>query len=148
MLLYESILTAHSSEVVSVAKNLEGLKKHAFKKGQSGNPGGKPKLPKELKEIVQFTNAEMQRVISKYFRMDKEEINIAGDSTTLPMIEVVIARTIQSSAKYGDYHKVLPLVDRLCGKVKEMIEVDSNAPMPQVIITLPDNGKASPDILN
>lgn len=90
-----------------------------FKKGQSGNPSGKTKLAKELLAIKTFTNVELNRVISKYLRMDKKDLVTAGNSDALPGIEIIIARTMVNAANKGDFAKVQYLIERVCGKPSE-----------------------------
>lgn len=93
-----------------------------FQKGVSGNPGGRPKLSKDLLNTKEFTDYELRRVISKYFRMKKEACKEAGQSETLPMIEVAIARAVQKAAHLGDITRIIPLIERVCGKMKDKVE--------------------------
>ena len=93
-----------------------------FKKCQSGNPGGRPKLPEHLKEIKEFNDQELKRIISKYFRMTKPECKEASESDDLPMVELAIASALQTSVRYGEISKIIPLIERVCGKVKDKFE--------------------------
>jgi hypothetical protein len=90
---------------------------YRFKKGQSGNPGGRPKIPDSLKGIKDLDDAEMKRLISKYLRMTHELVNKIKDAMDIPMIEKVLARTMINASNHGDITKLLPLIERLCGKV-------------------------------
>ena len=88
-----------------------------FKKGQSGNPGGKPKIAKELASITTYTDGELRKVISKYLRMIKAALIEAGNSEVLPMIEIIIARTLVQAGNKGDFTRILPLIERVAGRV-------------------------------
>lgn len=109
-----------------------------FQKGQSGNPGGRPKLPDALKGVSIITNFELQKIISKYFRMTKPEVVEAGTSETLAMIEVAIARCLVVAAKFGDFNKLAHLVDRVGGKVlAQTVEID----LPEPIVIMRRTGE-------
>lgn len=104
-----------------------------FEKGVSGNPGGRPKVSDALRGVVNVTNVELVKLISKYFRMNILEVLQAAESQVLPMIEVAIARCLEVTAKGGDFNKLAPLVDRVGGKVlAQTIEID--LPEPIVIV--------------
>jgi len=100
-----------------------------WKKGVSANPGGRPRVKGDLAKITDLTNVELKKLITKYFRMDKNAVKEVGESTTLPMIDVAIARTIFRASQSGDFHKLLPLIERVCGKVKDVMEVIQPEPV-------------------
>ena len=54
-------------------------------KGQSGNPSGRPKLPKNLKAVKEFTTEEIRRIIAKYLRMTIKELQPLMLDKTIPM---------------------------------------------------------------
>ncbi len=98
--------------------NKKGPPEHTrFKKGQSGNPGGKPKLAADLAKISTYTDAELRKVISKYLRMIKAALIDAGNSEALPIIEIIIARTLVQAGNKGDFTRILPLIERVAGRV-------------------------------
>jgi hypothetical protein len=100
-----------------------------WKKGQSGNPGGRPKLPAELKMIKELTGEEVKRLFAKYARMNKEEISSAVTDKTTPMFELVIAAGLVKAVKDGDYQKLNFILDRTIGKVVEKTEVELPEPV-------------------
>jgi hypothetical protein len=95
-----------------------------FQKGQSGNPGGRPKVKGALAEIEDFNSAELRKIVSKNFRLTKPEVKAAGESDTLPCIEVAIARAIHKGIVTGEVSRIMPLIERTCGKVKEEADVN------------------------
>lgn len=97
-----------------------------WKPGQTGNPGGRPKLPKELREVKEFTTDEIKRVIAKYMRMTKGELEVVldkGNSKTLPMFEAMIASVISNAWKTGDFSKIEFLLNRSGHRQKNEMEV-------------------------
>ncbi len=111
-----------------------------FKPGQSGNPGGKLKVNPRFKNSERFTDNELKAVISKCFCMDKKQLIEAGNSEKLTGIELVIVRTLLTAANKGDYTRVAPLVERLCGRVQYTIGQVADEILdakPQVVINLP-----------
>ena len=47
-----------------------------FKKGQSGNPGGRPKVPEEIKEAFKAAAPEALELLLKFMRDKKEKSEI------------------------------------------------------------------------
>lgn len=83
-----------------------------FKKGQSGNPGGKPK---QL-----LTKDTVYKHLSKFAHMSRVELQekvINNPSAT--MLEIMIASVMVRAAKDGDYARLSFLLDRSVGKVKD-----------------------------
>ncbi len=88
-----------------------------FQKGVSGNPSGRPKLPDDLREIDEITNQEVKRIVAKFSRMTKSEIEIAIRDPEIPMMHLTVASIFIQSAKHGDYGRLSFLLDRSLGKV-------------------------------
>jgi len=100
------------------------LKQYAYKPGQSGNITGRPKLPEHLRGIASLTQDEVTKLVSKYARMTREELQAAVASTTTPMVEIAIAAIFAQAAKHGDFARLAFLLDRAIGKVKVVEESD------------------------
>jgi hypothetical protein len=98
------------------------LKEHQFGHNGKVNPGGRPQLSPELKAIKQYNLFELKRHISKLFRMTPEALKDIINNPMTPVIEIIIARTIQTSIKTGDIYKAEILFNRLFGKVAERIQ--------------------------
>lgn len=98
-----------------------------FKPGQSGNPGGRPKLPEELKTIHAHSPVEVSRVISKYARMSFDELKEILTSKSRPVLELAVAKLFMTIIEAGDHSKLSFLLDRCIGKVPEMVETDDDS---------------------
>ena len=57
--------------------------KGGFKKGQSGNPGGRPKLPAEIREMFQARSQEALEVLIRCLQSDDERITIMAAQAIL-----------------------------------------------------------------
>jgi hypothetical protein len=88
----------------------------AFVKGKSGNPSGRPKLPKELASIRSLTSDEIKKIVSKFADMTKEEIGAVLSDPRTPMIQLAIGGIMVKAVKDSDPNKLNFLLDRAIGK--------------------------------
>lgn len=97
--------------------------------GQSGNPGGRPKLPEELRLIRSLTQEELSKYVSKYSRMAPDALDVLVEARSIPMLELAIARIFQESALKGDFTRLGFLLDRAGLKPKpiEASDLESEA---------------------
>lgn len=94
-----------------------------FKKGVSGNPGGSPKIPDDLKEARKLSRIEMERVLNRYIHMTKSEIIRAAQDPLTPALELMIASLISKGTNEGDYRRISFLLDRLGFVVTQDVRV-------------------------
>lgn len=73
-----------------------------FKPGQSGNPGGMPRLPESLRGIAVLHAREIVRIIAKYARMTHSDLQVAIEDPGVPAIEAAWAQQIVRAAYKGD----------------------------------------------
>lgn len=102
--------------------NNENLK--PFPKGVSGNPGGFTKLREDLRGIKSLTQLEVCKLVSKYARSTRLELDDRKLDPATPALELAIASIFLESIKKGDFMRLGFLLDRAIGKVPEMIEDD------------------------
>lgn len=95
-----------------------------FKPGQSGNPGGRPKLPDDIKEARKLNQVELERIVNKYLYMDREAVKAAISSPGTPMMELMVASIVAQAAQKGDHLRLDFVLNRMIGKVKD--EKDHN----------------------
>jgi hypothetical protein len=88
-----------------------------FPKGKSGNPGGRPKVSAELAHVQQVREVDAKRIFSKYLMMVRPDLQAALASDSLPGFDLIVVSTILSAIAKGDFLKILPIIERLCGKV-------------------------------
>ena len=105
---------------MSNAANLKG----PWRKGQSGNPAGKARMPEELRAVNSMTPPELAKIISKYFRCTREELQEIAIAAAAPALELAIASILVKSIQYGDYGRLNFLLDRCVGKPLVQTEME------------------------
>lgn len=100
--------------------SLKNLK--LFQPGTSGNPRGTVKLPEELKAIKSLSQLEVTKLISKYARMNRDELIDAKNNPAIAVIDLTVISIFAKSIELGDFTRLSFLLDRCCGKVKDIIE--------------------------
>ncbi len=95
--------------------------------GQSGNPGGRPRMPDELRAITSLSRIEILKLVSKYARMSMDELQEAGKSRSTPLVELSIASIFLHTVKNGDYARLAFLLEQALGKVPTSAITDEEA---------------------
>ena len=106
--------------------NMSGLK--PFVKGQSGNPGGRLKLPDDIKEARKLNQIELERLVNKYLWLTADEVKALDKNPATPMMERMILSIVSIAAEKGDQQRLEFILCRLIGKVKDQIEVSTVKP--------------------
>ena len=92
----------------------ENIEPHKFKKGQTGNPNGRPrKLP------------ELDKLLADVLGEEKDGIT-AGEA---------ILKALRAKATKGDVRAAEVLLDRAYGKAKQTMDTNVNMLEPLVIVT-------------
>ena len=102
------------------------LKPYHFKKGDSGNPKGRPPLPPELKAISPYTATELSRRISKYGRLTKAALYEVIDDPLTPVMDLSICKMFEKCLEEGDYTRLSFLLDRCIGKAPVAEPLDND----------------------
>jgi hypothetical protein len=107
---------------------LRKVNPYLYKPGQSGNPGGRPKLPEHLRLIKVFTGEEIQRIIARHGRSTLQNLLDIKDDPKAQMIDRIFARMFYDSffSKDADALGAIKfLLDRSIGKVSETVFTES-----------------------
>lgn len=92
-----------------------------FKKGQSGNPSGRPKGTPNLKTVL-----------TKYLETPLTRETLLGQKK-LPLVDLIALRLIQNAVE-GDVKSVKEIFDRVIGRANLLeSEIEENEKKPQVI---------------
>jgi hypothetical protein len=100
----------------------ENLEKGKWKKGQSGNPAGRPKKLPELRELL---------------------ANVLGDEKDGRSAAEAILMALRAKATKGDVRAAELLLDRAYGKPKQDIDIEAN--IATVIMPVPVSKRSNHD---
>lgn len=107
----------------------ENLK--SWKPGQSGNPGGRPKLPEDVKAIRTMDKVEFSRTLHKFLHMDRPELEAYLAGPGVPMLHEFIGSIVLQGTEHADGNRFEMLLRRYIGPVTEEVQV--GLPKPRVI---------------
>lgn len=89
---------------------------------KSGNPGGRPKLPPDVRAMRQAALEQVVRAYNKFATVTKD----TGPAEAANPIEAGMAAVIREFAKTGDTDAIRHVWDRVIGKPMQQIEVEGN----------------------
>lgn len=93
-----------------------------FKKGQSGNPKGRPICDPMIKAFKQTSYEEFIKALQKYGAMTASEVKAELSRPDATMFEIMFGSIVSRAAK-GDTNARQLLIDRLWGKVKDGVDL-------------------------
>ncbi len=105
-------------------------------KGVSGNPGGKIKIPEELRNIKSLTQGEVTKLISKYARMLAEELEIAKQGK-IAVLDLALISILEKTIDTGDYQRLAFLLERCCGKIPDVVEDEEDLEEREKLAAIP-----------
>ena len=117
-------------------KETKEVKPWQFKKGQSGNPNGRPKMKdfEALKDLQGMSRVFVETKIAMALQRNIPQLTAISRSEDAQAIDVAISRIILKSCVEGDHKSLNFLFDRVVGKVIE--KTDIKLPKPFVIESL------------
>lgn len=94
-----------------------------FKPGMSGNPSGRPGIPKDLRSVKPLSQDSVNRIISKYASMTLAELDKSSTDPNTPAIELIYASAIKAAILDGDTNRLEAILNRGIGKVRDNVAV-------------------------
>lgn len=85
---------------------------------------GRPKISAELRAIQNISADNLTRIISKYFKMGLTEFDKARLNPEIARIDAYVTNIIHRAITDSDPQIARDLLDRMVGKVKEVVTVD------------------------
>jgi hypothetical protein len=116
-------------------------KPQLYKPGQSGNPKGRPKESKAVKAVRSLTKQEMLKIANFIVKGDVAALKKMRQDTSTVVIQAMIAAVAIKIIGKGDMVALDMLLNRLIGKVKDEVLYSAEGNSPNVIVTLPSNGR-------
>ena len=99
----------------------KGLK--PFPKGVSGNPGGRPKVPEELKVARALTAEQFTELADLILKENLPELSKIAASSTESVLKAYVAKILVNGLRKGDYTALEWVLNRVIGKVADKREV-------------------------
>jgi hypothetical protein len=110
----------HNSRKAAVTNPIPNNK--PFKKGQSGNPNGRPKKFVTLLKEMGYKRSEINDTIQAMLAMDMEELKDVWDDKNATILEKTIASAMKKSIEKGSLYSMETLLSRVFGMPKQEIE--------------------------
>lgn len=100
----------------------EDIEKHQFKKGESGNPKGRPKKWVSTLTDSGYKMGEVRDCILVMMAMNMDELKDAFENPNATALEKTVAGAIRKSITKGSLYSMETLMDRVFGKPKETVD--------------------------
>lgn len=97
-----------------------------FKKGQSGNPKGRPK--KYVLSLKQegYKMTEINDTIQAMVGMNVDELKKVYENEKATILEKTVAAALRKGLQKGDLANIETLMNRIYGKPKEKVDITTN----------------------
>ncbi len=102
--------------------------KPAWKKGESGNPNGRPRKFVSTLKSMGYKNSEVADSIQSMLAMTLDELKEVYQNPLSTVLEKTVAGAIKKSIEKGDLNSIEVLLSRVFGKPKESVKIDSPVP--------------------
>ena len=93
-----------------------------FKKGQSGNPNGRPRKFVTLLKDIGYKRSEINDTIQAMMAMDKDELKDVFKNPKATILEITIAAAMGKSIEKGSLYSIETLLSRVFGMPKQEVE--------------------------
>lgn len=104
-----------------------GGKMNRWKKGESGNPAGRPRKMVSKMKMEGYKLTEINDTIQTMVSMNLVELKDVWDNPNATILEKTIAGALRKSLEQGELDSVETLLNRVYGRPKEKMEVLSQS---------------------
>jgi Glu-tRNA(Gln) amidotransferase subunit E-like FAD-binding protein len=100
------------------------LKRGHWKKGESGNPNGRPKkLVSQLMINRKFSMSQINDIIQQLVGLTQPELQEISFADNATMIEKTVAEALLKSLQRGNLDAIETLLNRIYGKPQESVDI-------------------------
>ena len=104
-----------------------GRERTQFKKGESGNPSGRKRVPEHIKKASKLTQHQLRKELSEFLLANERQVKEIANDEEAPVIRRILAKTCLSALK-GNEKCTLLLLERTVGRVRETLEIQMPTP--------------------
>ena len=101
-----------------------------FKKGQSGNPNGRPRKFVTLLKEQGYKASEINDTLMALLSMNVDELKNVFEDKNATVLEKAVANAIKKSIEKGSLYNIETVISRAFGKPKETQDVTIVAEQP------------------
>jgi C4-type Zn-finger protein len=105
-------------------RNTDGL--IPYRKGQSGNPNGRPKKYVLSMKTEGYKMTEINDTIQAMVGMNMDELKKVFESDKATILEKTVAAALRKGLQKGELNNIETLLNRLYGKPKEKMDITTN----------------------
>jgi hypothetical protein len=102
-----------------------GGKVMQWEKGESGNPKGRPKKLVPSMKIEGYKLTEINDTIQSIISMNMDDLKKVWNDPNATILEKTVAGALRKSLEKGNLESVETLLNRVYGKPKEKLDVES-----------------------
>jgi len=102
-------------------------KANQFKKGKSGNPGGRPKLPPDVRAAMKLNKSAFVRLVNEYLWIPWDDSQKRLRSKDCSLMEMAIGEMALAAAN-GCGQSMDRILNRLIGKPRDKMELTIPTP--------------------
>lgn len=93
-----------------------------FEKGKSGNPAGRPPMPKPIQKLRKVSRDKIAKLCDKLTKIPIDEVERIYANPKTSSLESMLAGVISKAVRDKDQIALNALFDRMVGKVKDIQE--------------------------
>lgn len=113
-------------------KGIKNLK--PWKRGQSGNPAGRPPIPEEIRKLRALTNEQVAEVGTLLLESKESDVQKIADDANAPLLKKWIAAVAIAGLKNKDERKLDTLLTRISGKPPEKTEIEGKLTLEHLVM--------------